>query len=107
MISGFRLRYGGVGPLFGVQPDLVTLGKIMGGGLPMGAMVGTADVMDRLAPVGPVYQAGTLSGNPLSVAAGLATLQQLFDPKVYDELERKGALVENMLQHADLEHMRG
>ncbi|MAO84063.1 MAG: aspartate aminotransferase family protein [Myxococcales bacterium] len=106
VISGFRLRYGGVGPLFGVQPDLVTLGKIMGGGLPMGAMVGTADVMDRLAPVGPVYQAGTLSGNPLSVAAGLATLQQLFDPKVYDELERKGALVENMLQQADLEHMQ-
>ncbi|MBV9850554.1 MAG: glutamate-1-semialdehyde 2,1-aminomutase [Armatimonadetes bacterium] len=91
VITGFRLAYGGAQELFGVMPDLTTLGKIVGGGLPLAAYGGRADIMDTVAPVGPVYQAGTLSGNPLAVAAGLAQLTMLDEQKdtLYQELEEK------------------
>lgn len=77
VISGFRVSYGGAQALYGITPDLTVLGKIIGGGLPVGAYGGRKEIMDLIAPVGPVYQAGTLSGNPLAVSAGLATLKQL------------------------------
>jgi glutamate-1-semialdehyde 2,1-aminomutase len=94
VISGFRVARGGAQERYGVTPDLTVLGKIVGGGLPLAAFGGRADVMSELAPVGPVYQAGTLSGNPLATAAGLAVLRRLRDDAVYDELERKGARLE-------------
>jgi len=100
VISGFRLRYGTVYELFGADPDLVMLGKIIGGGLPVGAVAGRAALMDLLAPVGPVYQAGTLSGNPLSVRAGLETLTLLRRPGVYERLEAAGARLEHGLRAA-------
>jgi glutamate-1-semialdehyde 2,1-aminomutase len=95
VITGFRVAYGGVQTLAGIRPDLTCLGKIVGGGLPLAAVGGRADVMEQLAPVGPVYQAGTLSGNPLAVAAGLATLDLLEKPGTYEHLERLGARLEN------------
>jgi glutamate-1-semialdehyde 2,1-aminomutase len=88
VMTGFRVHPGGATALYGVRPDLITLGKIIGGGLPVGAFGGRRDLMQRLAPVGPVYQAGTLSGNPLAMAAGLAQLHLLGDPAVYAALER-------------------
>jgi glutamate-1-semialdehyde 2,1-aminomutase len=91
VISGFRVARGGAQELFGVKPDLTILGKIVGGGLPLAAFGGRAEVMQQLAPSGAVYQAGTLSGNPLATAAGLAVLRRLRDPAVYDELERRSA----------------
>jgi glutamate-1-semialdehyde 2,1-aminomutase len=91
VISGFRFRFGGYGDAIGVNADIVTLGKIIGGGMPVGAVVGPAAIMDRLAPVGPVYQAGTLSGNPVSLAAGIATLRELSKGSAYDTLEALGA----------------
>jgi glutamate-1-semialdehyde 2,1-aminomutase len=94
VITGFRVARGGAQDLYGLTPDLTILGKIVGGGLPLAAFGGRADVMDRLAPAGDVYQAGTLSGNPLATAAGLAVLRRLRDPAVYDELERRGARLE-------------
>ena len=94
VITGFRVARGGAQELYGVTPDLTVLGKIVGGGLPLAAFGGRADVMDKLAPSGPVYQAGTLSGNPLATAAGLAVLRRLHDPSVYEELERLGARLE-------------
>jgi glutamate-1-semialdehyde 2,1-aminomutase len=94
VMTGFRVARGGAQERFGVTPDLTCLGKIIGGGLPMGAYGGRADIMRRVAPDGPVYQAGTLSGNPLAVAAGLATLAKLDDPKVYETLEAAGARLE-------------
>ena len=96
VISGFRVARGGAQELYGVMPDLTILGKIVGGGLPLAAFGGRADVMDRLAPSGDVYQAGTLAGNPLATAAGLAVLRRL-DYGVYDELERLGARLEQGL----------
>ena len=90
VITGFRLERGGAQARFGVRPDLTTLGKIIGGGMPIGAYGGRADLMDLIAPEGPVYQAGTLSGHPLSMAAGLATLSEL-TPQCYRELERTAA----------------
>lgn len=90
VITGFRLSLGGAQALYGIRPDLTCLGKILGGGLPLGAFGGRREIMDLLAPQGPVYQAGTLSGNPLAVAAGLATLKELARPGAYEELEEKG-----------------
>ena len=97
VITGFRVARGGAQELYGVMPDLTILGKIVGGGLPLAAFGGRAELMERLAPVGDVYQAGTLSGNPLATAAGLSVLRRLRDPDVYDELERKGARLEEGL----------
>jgi glutamate-1-semialdehyde 2,1-aminomutase len=94
VITGFRVARGGAQARYGVVPDLTILGKIVGGGLPLAAFGGRADVMERLAPAGPVYQAGTLSGNPLATAAGLSVLRRLRDPGVYVELERRGARLE-------------
>jgi glutamate-1-semialdehyde 2,1-aminomutase len=100
VITGFRIAYGGAQQLYGVKPDLTCLGKIIGGGLPVGAFGGRADVMDRIAPLGPVYQAGTLSGNPLAVTAGLAMLKLLREANPYEELERRGAKLERGFRNA-------
>jgi glutamate-1-semialdehyde 2,1-aminomutase len=89
VITGFRVTYGGFQNLADIEPDLTCLGKIIGGGLPVGAFGGRREIMETLAPLGPVYQAGTLSGNPLAMAAGIATLKILSEKKVYNELERK------------------
>ena len=91
VITGFRLAYGGAQEYFGVTPDLTCLGKIIGGGLPVGAYGGRAEIMDQIAPDGPVYQAGTLSGNPLAMAAGIATLKMLQKPGFYADLNNKSA----------------
>ena len=99
VITGFRVSPSGAAGLYGVTPDLVCLGKTIGGGLPVGAYGGRRDLMEQVAPLGPVYQAGTLSGNPLALAAGLATLENL-TREVYQELERKGALLEQGLAEA-------
>ncbi|HEX3559575.1 MAG TPA: glutamate-1-semialdehyde 2,1-aminomutase [Pyrinomonadaceae bacterium] len=90
VMTGFRLARGGAQELYRVTPDLTTLGKIIGGGLPVGAYGGRRDIMERIAPAGPVYQAGTLSGNPLAMTAGLATLRRLRDRSVYERLEQAG-----------------
>jgi glutamate-1-semialdehyde 2,1-aminomutase len=99
VITGFRVARGGAQERFGVLPDLTVLGKIVGGGLPLAAFGGPAELMERLAPVGDVYQAGTLSGNPLATAAGLSVLRRL-TPDVYEELERRGARLEQGLRGA-------
>ena len=102
VITGFRVARGGAQELYGVRSDLTVLGKIAGGGLPLAALAGRADVMDALAPVGPVYQAGTLAGNPLATAAALAVLQRLRDPEVYRRLDETAAALEAGLQHEDV-----
>ena len=89
VITGFRIAYGGAQNLYEIEPDLTTLGKIIGGGLPVAAYGGRRDVMEMVAPLGPVYQAGTLSGNPLAMRAGLATLPKLAAPSFYDSLNEK------------------
>ncbi len=90
VMTGFRLAYGGAQQLFGIRPDLTILGKVIGGGLPLAAYGGRADIMSKVSPLGPVYQAGTLSGNPLAVAAGLAALQFLErHPEIYQQLEER------------------
>ena len=94
VITGFRVARGGAQERYGVLPDLTVLGKIAGGGLPLAAFGGRAEIMQELAPSGPVYQAGTLSGNPLATAAGLSVLRRLRNPAVYEELERRGARLE-------------
>ncbi len=91
VITGFRVAYGGAQALYGVTPDLTCLGKIIGGGLPVGAYGGRKEVMEMMAPVGPVYQAGTLSGNPIAMTAGIETLKLLSQSGVYDQLENKAA----------------
>jgi glutamate-1-semialdehyde 2,1-aminomutase len=92
VMTGFRISFGGAQQLYGIRPDLTTLGKVIGGGLPIGAYGGRADIMAKIAPSGPVYQAGTLSGNPLAVSAGLAMLRYLkAHPEVYAQLERRAA----------------
>jgi glutamate-1-semialdehyde 2,1-aminomutase len=98
VITGFRVARGGAQERFGVLPDLTVLGKIVGGGLPLAAFGGRADVLDHLAPVGRVYQAGTLSGNPLATAAGLSVLRRLRDDAVYERLEALGARLEEGLR---------
>ncbi len=97
VITGFRLAKGGAQEYFGVTPDLVTLGKILGGGFPMGALAGKKELMERIAPVGDVYQAGTFNGNPISVTAGLATLKQL-DASFYSNLNKKGEAMRSGLE---------
>lgn len=100
VITGFRLCFGGAQNLFGIQPDLTTLGKIIGGGLPVAAYGGRRELMEQVAPLGPVYQAGTLSGNPLAMRAGIETLKRLAAPGFYDSLERKGKLLADAMQQA-------
>jgi glutamate-1-semialdehyde 2,1-aminomutase len=95
VISGFRVGFGGYAQLCGVTPDLVTYGKVIGGGFPVGAYGGRRELMEQVAPAGPVYQAGTLSANPLAMCAGLATLKRLTDPAVYARLEQLGARLEH------------
>src|SRR5947199_7478344 len=95
VITGFRVALGGAQQLYGIQPDLTCLGKILGGGLPLAAFGGTREIMDLLAPEGPVYQAGTLSGNPLAVAAGLTTLELLSRPGIYKSLEARGETLQD------------
>jgi glutamate-1-semialdehyde 2,1-aminomutase len=98
VITGFRLSYGGAQEYYSIRPDLTCLGKIIGGGLPVGAYGGKAEIMDQIAPDGPVYQAGTLSGNPLAMAAGIATLKLLQKPDFYTELEKKAERFGERLQ---------
>jgi glutamate-1-semialdehyde 2,1-aminomutase len=99
VISGFRLAFGGYAALSGIVPDLVTYGKVIGGGFPVGAYGGRRDLMELIAPAGPVYQAGTLSANPLAMCAGLAALQQLADGSLYQRLETLGRRLEQGLQN--------
>ena len=107
VISGFRVAKGGAQELYGIQADLTTLGKIIGGGLPVGAFGGRKEVMDMLAPTGTVYQAGTLSGNPLAMAAGIATLEELLQPGTYEKLEKNAAaLCDEMKKVVKAQHVR-
>jgi glutamate-1-semialdehyde 2,1-aminomutase len=100
VMTGFRVALGGAQEKYGIKPDLTTMGKVIGGGLPVGAYGGKAEIMDRVAPAGPVYQAGTLSGNPLAVAAGLAMLRRLQKENPYSKLEALGARLEHGLVNA-------
>jgi glutamate-1-semialdehyde 2,1-aminomutase len=100
VMTGFRLAPGGAQERFGIRPDLSTFGKIIGGGLPVGAFGGRGDIMDCLAPLGPVYQAGTLSGNPLAMAAGITALEELRATDAYTKLEQNGAALEAGLRDA-------
>jgi glutamate-1-semialdehyde 2,1-aminomutase len=100
VMTGFRVALGGAQEKYGIKPDMTTMGKVIGGGLPVGAYGGRADIMERVAPAGPIYQAGTLSGNPLAVAAGLATLQRLQNDSPYSRLETLGARLERGLLEA-------
>jgi glutamate-1-semialdehyde 2,1-aminomutase len=106
VITGFRLAWGGVQNPMGIRPDLTCLGKVVGGGLPLAAVGGRREVMELLAPLGPVYQAGTLSGNPLAVTAGLTALELLDKPDTYDRLETLGAALEDGLVAALRRHGR-
>lgn len=102
VMTGFRVARGGAQELFGIRPDLTTLGKVVGGGMPAAAFGGRADVMSELAPDGPVYQAGTLSGNPLAMAAGLATLREIEDPAFFESLDmRTHRLVDGLAAEAE------
>jgi glutamate-1-semialdehyde 2,1-aminomutase len=94
VMTGFRVAYGGAQSLFGITPDLTTLGKIVGGGLPVGAYGGRAEIMDHILPAGKIFQAGTLSGNPLATSAGIATLKELRENPPYQRLEAMGAKLE-------------
>jgi glutamate-1-semialdehyde 2,1-aminomutase len=100
VITGFRLGLGGAQALYGIKPDLTCFGKIIGGGLPVGAFGGRQDIMEKLAPLGPVYQAGTLSGNPLAVSAGLAALSIVERPGTYEKLEKLGSMLKQGLVQA-------
>jgi glutamate-1-semialdehyde 2,1-aminomutase len=100
VMTGFRLAKGGAQERFGITPDLSCFGKVIGGGLPVGAFGGRADIMDQLAPLGPVYQAGTLSGNPVAMAAGIAALEELADTDAYTKLEQLGAQLEAGMKQA-------
>ena len=107
VINGFRLALGGAQSRFNIAPDLTCLGKIIGGGLPVGAYGGRRDLMERMAPQGDIYQAGTLSGNPLAMAAGIATLKVLGQPGFYDRLEKKAATFAGELQKLADRHLPG
>src|SRR3989441_8855865 len=100
VMTGFRLAKGGAQERFGINPDLSCFGKVIGGGLPVGAFGGRAEIMDLLAPTGPVYQAGTLSGNPLAMAAGIAALEELAATDAYEKLEQLGAQLETGMKEA-------
>ncbi|MBN2344274.1 MAG: glutamate-1-semialdehyde 2,1-aminomutase [Deltaproteobacteria bacterium] len=100
VITGFRVAKGGAQERYGVDADLTTLGKIIGGGMPVGAFGGKKEIMEQMAPVGPVYQAGTLAGNPLATACGIAVLEQLLAPGVYNVLEEKGAQMADIIENA-------
>ena len=100
VMTGFRVAYGGAQSLYDVQPDLTTLGKIVGGGLPIGAYGGRADIMDHVLPAGKVFQAGTLSGNPIATAAGIATLKVLRDQQPYARLEQLASRLAQGLEAA-------
>jgi glutamate-1-semialdehyde 2,1-aminomutase len=102
VMTGFRVAAGGAQQLYGIRPDLTTMGKVIGGGLPVGAYGGRADIMNKVAPAGPIYQAGTLSGNPLAVAAGLAMLQRIERENPYPKLEALGARLERGLAHSSI-----
>ena len=107
VITGFRLALGGAQSRFGVMPDITCLGKIIGGGLPVGAYGGKKEIMAQIAPEGPVYQAGTLSGNPLAMAAGVATVQALSEPGFYDRLEQKAESFASELQKLAEKYLPG
>ena len=100
VMTGFRLAKGGAQERFGIRPDLSCFGKVIGGGLPVGAFGGRAEIMDYLAPLGPVYQAGTLSGNPVAMAAGIAALEELIATDAYTKLEELGATLEAGMREA-------
>lgn len=104
VITAFRFRYGSIGEFFGLEADLYTLGKVIGGGLPIGAYGGRREIMSLVSPLGGVYQDGTLSGNPLSMAAGLACLEALQDPELHPRLERLGAMLAQGIQEAADRH---
>ena len=97
-MTGFRVAPGGAQDRYGITPDLTTMGKVIGGGLPVGAYGGRRDIMEQVAPAGPMYQAGTLSGNPLAVAAGLAALEELSQPGVYDTLESNTCAITEVIE---------
>jgi glutamate-1-semialdehyde 2,1-aminomutase len=103
VITGFRVAYGGAQALYGISADITCLGKVIGGGLPVGAYGGRREVMEMVAPLGPMYQAGTLSGNPLAVAAGIATLKALKEPGTYQRLEASARRLEEGLAQAAME----
>lgn len=103
VMTGFRVAYGGAQQLYKIKPDMTCLGKVIGGGLPVGAFGGKREIMEKLAPVGPIYQAGTLSGNPLAMTAGIETLKLLSKPGVYKTLEKKAADLEKGLRTAAAE----
>ena len=105
VITGFRLHFGGYAQKICIKPDLVTLGKVIGGGMPIGAVLGKANIMDHLSPLGSVYQAGTLSGNPVSLAAGIATLNLLKANPIYDKLESLGRRFVEILAKGDLTYI--
>ncbi len=100
VMTGFRVAFGGAQERFGVTPDMTTLGKVIGGGLPVGAFGGRAEIMEKVAPAGSIYQAGTLSGNPLAMAAGIATLEVLGSGQFYEQLEARGAALQSGLEKA-------
>jgi glutamate-1-semialdehyde 2,1-aminomutase len=103
VITGFRIAYGGASEYFGVKPDMVTLGKIVGGGMPLAAYGGKADIMNVVAPIGNVYQAGTLSGNPIAVTAGIETLKTLRDnPNIYEKINQSAIKLETAYKEKGL-----
>lgn len=104
VMTGFRVSYGGAQEYFGITPDVTTMGKVIGGGLPVGAYGGRRDIMEMVAPAGPMYQAGTLSGNPLAMTAGIETMKRLKQPGVHEELERKSKMLVDGIVAAAKKH---
>merc|ERR1712137_1068275 len=104
VMTGFRVAYGGAQEYFGITPDVTTMGKVIGGGLPVGAYGGRKDIMEMVAPAGPMYQAGTLSGNPLAMTAGIETMKKLKEPGMYEELERKAKMLVDGIVAAAKKH---